>query len=210
MKHIEIAGAGQNNLKSFDLKLPLKTFTVICGPSGSGKSSLAFETLFAEGQRHYTQTLSNYARQYIQELPRPLVKSIRHIPPALALEQKNTVRSARPTVATLTEVADFLRLLFTHAGTPLCPVHKLPLCAHSPAGGAKKIRQEFTGARGMICVPMYPSLMGLSPAELKKKLIQEGIRRLGVKDKRKKALDVREFTLSTKLPKKNFILYWIA
>ena len=186
MKHIQIIGAKQNNLKSFNLTIPLGSFTVICGPSGSGKSSLAFETLFAEGQRNYTQTLSNYARQYIQELPKPLVKYINNIPPALALEQKNSVRSSRPTVATLTELADFLRLLFTHLGVVFCPEHHTPLCSYSPIQGAKKIQEIFTGQKGMISVPVNPAAAGLSGLSLKKKLIQEGFRRVWWKDGRKK------------------------
>ena len=186
MKYIEIVKAKQNNLKSIDLKIPLGSLSVVCGPSGSGKSSLAFETLFAEGQRHYTQTLSNYARQYIQELPKPLVKYINNIPPALALEQKNSVRSSRPTVATLTELADFLRLLFTHLGQVVCPEHQQTLSAYSPHQAAKKIKEIWEGKKGMISVPVHPAMSGLSPAALKKKLIQEGFYRIWWRDARKK------------------------
>ena len=143
VKYIEIKCAKQNNLKAIDVKIPLGEFTVVCGPSGSGKSSLAFETLFAEGQRHYTETLSNYARQYIQECPKPLVDQIVNIPPTLALEQNNSVRSSRPTVATLTEVADCLRLLFTYLASPVCPVHNEELVSFSPVKGAKKIVKDL-------------------------------------------------------------------
>ena len=97
-KCIEIRGAEQNNLKKIDVDIPLHTFTVICGPSGSGKSSLAFETLFAEGQRRYTETLSNYARQYIKEAAKPLVESVKNVPPPILLSQRNNVRSSRSTV----------------------------------------------------------------------------------------------------------------
>ena len=186
MKHIEIVGAKQNNLKSVNLKIPLGSFTVFCGPSGSGKSSLAFETLFAEGQRYYTQTLSNYARQYIQELPKPLVQRINNIPPSLALEQKNAVRSSRPTVATLTDIAGFLRLLFTHLGTVFCPEHKEPLCSYSPTGAAKKVRKMFPNEKGIISIPLHLAHTGLSSKMLKKKLLQEGWRHIGWRDKRKK------------------------
>ena len=180
MRYIEIFGAKQNNLKSLNLKIPLGSFTVICGPSGSGKSSLAFNTLFAEGQRHYTQTLSNYARQYIQELPRPSVKYINNIPPALALEQKNSVRSSRPTIATMTELTDLFRLLFTHLGVVSCPEHKIPLCSFSPFQGAKIIQKKIISQRGMISFPIFMNV------SLKKKLIQEGFRRVWWKDRRKK------------------------
>lgn len=203
MKHIEIVGAKQNNLKSVNLKIPLGSFTVVCGPSGSGKSSLAFETLFAEGQRHYAQTLSNYARQYIQELPRPLVKYINNIPPALAVEQKNSIRSSRPTIATLTELADFLRLLFTHLGVVFCPEHEEPLYSYSPRAGAKKIQNIFTGQKGIISFPVDLSASGFSSKALKNKLIQDGFRRIWWKGKRqKKSFPIlRELNSVLRLPK---------
>ena len=209
MKYIEIVGAKQNNLKSLNLKIPLGSFTVVCGLSGSGKSSLAFETLFAEGQRYYTQTLSNYARQYIQELPKPLVKYVHNMPPSLALEQKNSVRSSRPSVATLTELADFLRLLFTHLGQVLCPEHQKPLCSYSPHEGAKKIQETFGGKKGIISIPVNPATAGLSPTLLKRKLIQEGFCRLWWKDERQKNNFpvIRELDSSKKnLPKKEFYI----
>ena len=209
MRYIEIVGAKQNNLKSLNLKIPIGSFTVVCGLSGSGKSSLAFETLFAEGQRNYTQTLSNYARQYIQELPKPLVKYINNIPPSLALEQKNSVRSSRPTVATLTELADFLRLLFTHLGEVLCPEHQETLCAYSPHEGAKKIQNILGGKKGIISIPVNPVTSGLSTAALKKKLIQEGLCRLWWKKERQKNHFpiIRELGSSVKnLPKKEFYI----
>ncbi len=183
MKYIEIVGAKQNNLKSLDLKIPFGSFVVVCGPSGSGKSSLAFETLFAEGQRHYTQTLSNYARQYIQELPKPLVQYINNIPPSLALEQKNSVRSSRPTVATLTELDDFLCLLFTHLGEVFCPEHDQALRSYSPDQGAEKIQEMFPNGRGIICVPVSAS--GCSSLTFKKKLIQQGFHRVAWKKGKK-------------------------
>ena len=202
MKYIEIIGAKQNNLKSLNLKIPIGSFTVFCGPSGSGKSSLAFETLFAEGQRHYTQTLSNYARQYIQELPKPLVQYINNIPPALALEQKNSVRSSRPTVATLTDLADFLRLLFTHLGVVLCPEHKKPLCAYSPDQAAKKIQETFPGKKGIISVPIHLTHTGLTSSSLKKKLLQEGLRRIWWPDRRRKNIPpvIHKLDSSIKIP----------
>ena len=114
------------------------------------------------------------------------MKYINNIPPALALEQKNSVRSARPTVATLTELADFLRLLFTHLGQVVCPKHQQILSAHSPHQAAKKIKKIWEGEKGMISVPVHPTLSGLSPAALKKKLIQEGFYRIWWRDARKK------------------------
>lgn len=177
-KYIEIISAQQNNLKSVNLKIPLGSMTVVCGPSGSGKSSLAFETLFAEGQRHYTATLSNYTRQYIQELPKPLVEHIYNIPPALALEQKNSVRSSRPVVATLTDLADCLRLLFTHVGQVYCPRHKVPLCSYSPQSGAKQILKTFSGKRGLILVPIRVPVSRKEQNELKKQLLKQGFQKI--------------------------------
>src|SRR3954471_22269986 len=104
MKKIHLWGVKQNNLKNIEVRIPLESFTVVCGPSGSGKSSLAFETLYAEGQRRYIESLSNYTKQFLNKAPKPLLEGIENIPPALALEQKNSVKSSRSTVGTTTEI----------------------------------------------------------------------------------------------------------
>ncbi|HVK61498.1 MAG TPA: hypothetical protein VM432_08110, partial [Bdellovibrionales bacterium] len=122
-KSIEIWGIKQNNLKNVDVDIPIGSFTVVCGPSGSGKSSLAFETLYAEGQRRYIESLSNYARQFLGKAPKPDIEGIRNIPPAIAIEQKNTVKTSRSTVGTTTEVIDYLRLLFEKIGQTQCPTY---------------------------------------------------------------------------------------
>ena len=109
---IRVRGARQNNLKSLDLDIPLGKLTVVTGPSGSGKSSLAFQTLYAEGQRRYVETFSPYVRQFFDRMDKPLVDRIDGIPPAIAIEQKNNVRSTRSTVGTITEINDYLKLLF--------------------------------------------------------------------------------------------------
>jgi excinuclease ABC subunit A len=98
MKEIHLWGVKQNNLKNIEVKIPLGQLTVICGPSGSGKSSLAFETLFAEGQRRFIESMSNYARQFLNKAPKPDIEGINNIPPAISIEQKNTVKSSRSTV----------------------------------------------------------------------------------------------------------------
>ncbi len=113
---IEIRGARTHNLKNISAEIPLGRLTVVTGVSGSGKSSLAFDTLYAEGQRRYAESMSTYARQYLERLERPDVDSIEPVPPAIALEQKNGVTNARSTVGTQTEIADSLRLLFAHGG----------------------------------------------------------------------------------------------
>ncbi len=208
MKQIEIKGAKQNNLQINHLKIPLGSFTVLCGPSGSGKSSLAFETLFAGGQRYYTQTLSNYARQYIQELPKPLVDQMENIPPTLALEQKNSIRSSRPTVATLTDLAECFRVLFSSAGVPFCPKDQLPLQAYSPKQGAQKILENFKGQKGMLLVPLEEQAISEKKTSLKTTLLQDGFSRICWWDKRTKTNFpvIRELRLLASLPKKNFYL----
>ncbi|HSS45388.1 MAG TPA: ATP-binding cassette domain-containing protein, partial [Thermoanaerobaculia bacterium] len=118
---IRIRGARTHNLKNVSVTIPTGRLTVITGVSGSGKSSLAFDTLYAEGQRRYAESLSTYARQFLERLDRPDVDSIEPVPPAIALEQKNGVRNARSTVGTQTEIYDSLRLLFAHGATTFCP-----------------------------------------------------------------------------------------
>src|SRR5438128_1536822 len=108
---IEIRGARQNNLKGVDLDLPLGRLNVISGPSGSGKSSLAFDTIYAEGQRRYVETFSPYTRQFLDRMDKPKVDDIRGIPPAIAIEQSNPVKTSRSTVGTMTEVNDYLKIL---------------------------------------------------------------------------------------------------
>src|ERR1700692_927793 len=116
-----IRGARQNNLTGIDLDLELNKFHVITGPSGSGKSSLAFDTIYAEGQRRYVESLPAYARQFLEQLSKPDVESIEGLSPAIAIEQRALAQSARSTVGTVPEIADYLRLLFARVGTPHCP-----------------------------------------------------------------------------------------
>src|SRR5438477_4070102 len=118
---IEIRGARQNNLKGIDVDLPLGKLTVVTGPSGSGKSSLAFETIYAEGQRRYVETFSPYMRQFLDRMDKPRVDDIRGIPPAIAIEQSNPVKSSRSTVGTMTEVNDYLKLLWPRIAHAICP-----------------------------------------------------------------------------------------
>src|SRR5689334_23051138 len=118
---IQVRGARQNNLKGFDLDLPLGRLIVVTGPSGSGKSSFAFDTLYAEGQRRYVETFSPYTRQFLDRMDKPRVDEIRGIPPAIAIEQSNPVKSTRSTVGTMTEINDYLKLLFTRIAQAFCP-----------------------------------------------------------------------------------------
>ena len=117
---IRIEGARQNNLRNLTLELPLGELTVITGVSGSGKSSLAFDTIYAEGQRRYVETFSPYARQFLERMDKPQVDAIRGIPPAIAIDQTNPVRTSRSTVGTMTELNDYLKLLFARASALHC------------------------------------------------------------------------------------------
>ena len=117
---IILKGARQHNLKNIDVKIPRDQFVVITGLSGSGKSSLAFDTIYAEGQRRYVESLSSYARQFLGLMEKPDLDSIEGLSPAISIEQKATARNPRSTVGTVTEIHDYLRLLYSHVGTPHC------------------------------------------------------------------------------------------
>src|ERR1700750_724185 len=131
MDSIRIRGARTHNLKNIDLDLPRDRLIVITGLSGSGKSSLAFDTIYAEGQRRYVESLSAYARQFLSIMEKPDVDTIEGLSPAISIEQKSTSHNPRSTVGTITEVYDYLRLLFARVGTPRCPDHGIPLRAQT-------------------------------------------------------------------------------
>ena len=120
LKKIVIKGAKEHNLKNISLEIPKDKFVVITGLSGSGKSSLAFDTIYAEGQRRYVESLSAYARQFLEMMQKPDVDQIEGLSPAISIEQKTTSRNPRSTVGTVTEIHDYLRLLFAHVGQPTC------------------------------------------------------------------------------------------
>ena len=121
MDAISVRGAREHNLKNVNLEIPRNKLVVITGVSGSGKSSLAFDTLFAEGQRRYVESLSSYARQFLQQMEKPDVDSIEGLSPAISIEQKTTSKNPRSTVGTVTEIYDYLRVLFARIGVPHCP-----------------------------------------------------------------------------------------
>ncbi len=121
MQSIVVRGAREHNLRGIDVEIPRNRLVVITGVSGSGKSSLAFDTLYAEGQRRYVESLSAYARQFLQQMEKPDVDSIEGLSPAISIEQKSVSRNPRSTVGTVTEVHDYLRLLYSSVGTPHCP-----------------------------------------------------------------------------------------
>ncbi len=145
MREIQIRGARQHNLKNINVTLPRDQLIVITGLSGSGKSTLAFDTIYAEGQRRYVESLSAYARQFLGLMQKPDVDSIEGLSPAISIEQKTTSKNPRSTVGTVTEIYDYLRLLFARVGTPYCPVHGIGIEAQSPERIADRIQQELSG-----------------------------------------------------------------
>ncbi len=145
MKHIVIKGAREHNLKNITVELPRDNLIVITGVSGSGKSTLAFDTVYAEGQRRYVESLSAYARQFLGLMSKPDVDSIDGLSPAISIEQKTTSKNPRSTVGTVTEIYDYLRLLFARIGTPFCPTHHIPIEAQSPEKIADRIAAEMSG-----------------------------------------------------------------
>jgi len=145
MKNIIIKGAREHNLKNINVELPRNKLIVITGVSGSGKSTLAFDTIYAEGQRRYVESLSAYARQFLSIMNKPDVDRIEGLSPAISIEQKTTSKNPRSTVGTVTEVYDYLRLLFARIGTPYCPVHNTEIKSRSPQQIADTIRSEFSG-----------------------------------------------------------------
>ena len=151
---IEVKGATVNNLRSVDAKLPLDRFTVITGVSGSGKSSLAFDTLFTEGQRRFVQSLSTYARRFLGRLDRAPVERLEGLGPAIAIDQKASHRSPRSTVATATEIHDYLRLLYARVGRARCPEHDQELLLHTPTSIARDVMAAFDGDRGYVLSPV--------------------------------------------------------
>ena len=147
---IEIRGARQNNLKGIDIDLPLGKLTVVTGPSGSGKSSLAFETIYAEGQRRYVETFSPYMRQFLDRMDKPRVDDIRGIPPAIAIEQANPVKSSRSTVGTMTEINDYLKLLWPHVAKAFCPNCGREIRPETAQSIADQILQDCAGKNVLI------------------------------------------------------------
>jgi excinuclease ABC subunit A len=176
---LRIQGARQNNLKNVSLEIPHDRLTVVTGVSGSGKSSLAFDTLFAEGQWRYVESLSTYARMFLDRVDRPDVDRIEQIRPAVALEQKNPVRTARSTVGTATEIYDYLRLLYAKIGRVHCPACGAPAASHSPESIVDTLLSEHAGARAMITFRLAVPA-GLAPAELWASLTRRGFARVRI------------------------------
>ncbi len=160
MKSISIRGARTHNLKNIDVDLPRDALIVITGLSGSGKSSLAFDTLYAEGQRRYVESLSAYARQFLSMMEKPDVDHIEGLSPAISIEQKSTSHNPRSTVGTITEIYDYLRLLYARAGEPRCPEHDLPLAAQTVSQMVDMVLAMPEGTRMMLLAPIIQERKG--------------------------------------------------
>ena len=160
MDKIIIKGARVNNLKNIDIEIPKNKLVVMTGVSGSGKSSLAFDTIYAEGQRRYIESLSAYARQFLGSSDKPDVDSIDGLSPAISIDQKSTNKNPRSTVGTITEIYDYLRLLFARVGTPYCPTHHIPISSQSIEEMVNKILELDEGTKIMVMAPVIKGEKG--------------------------------------------------
>src|SRR6266576_3775818 len=175
LKNISIRGAREHNLKNIDVEIPRDSLTVMTGLSGSGKSSLAFDTIYAEGQRRYVESLSAYARQFLELMQKPDVDHIEGLSPAISIEQKTTSKNPRSTVGTVTEIYDYLRLLFARVGVPYSPVTGLPIESQTVSQMADRILALPQGTRLYLLAPIVRGRKGeyrKELAELQKKGFQ--------------------------------------
>ncbi len=180
-KYIIVKGAKENNLKNIDIKIPKNELVVFTGVSGSGKSSLAFNTIYEEGRRRYVDSLSSYARQFLGGTQKPLVDSIDGLSPAISIEQKTTHNNPRSTVGTVTEIYDYLRLLYARIGKPYCPVHKVEITAQKTKDIIKDIFKNKIDSKIIILAPVVKNEKG-THHNLFEKLRKEGFLRIRVND----------------------------
>lgn len=158
--YIDIKGARENNLKNIDLKIPRDKFVIMTGVSGSGKTSLAFDTIYAEGQRRYVESLSAYARQFLGNSEKPDVDSIEGLSPAISIDQKTTSNNPRSTVGTVTEIYDYLRLLYARIGVPYCPTHNEPITSQTIKQMVDRIMELEDKTRLTILSPVIKAKKG--------------------------------------------------
>src|ERR1039457_2298067 len=153
-ENIVVKGAREHNLKNIDVTIPRNKLVVITGLSGSGKSSLAFDTIYAEGQRRYVESLSSYARQFLGLMEKPDVDQIDGLSPAISIDQRSTSRNPRSTVATVTEIYDYLRLLFARVGVPHCPICGKPVSRQTSTIIVDQIAKDSKGSRIIVLAPV--------------------------------------------------------
>ena len=197
---VRVLGARLHNLKVTEARFPAGKLSVVTGLSGSGKTSLVFDTLFAEGQRRFVECLSTYARQFLGRLERPPVDSIEGLAPAIAIDQKTTGRSPRSTVATATEIQDYLRLLFARLGTAHCPGCGAALQAHTAASAAQQVLRACASARGRVLAPLLVASLGLKAGLERPKDLATGVASLKAAGWRRVLLDGVETDLDEPLP----------
>ena len=176
---IEIKGAREHNLKNIDINIPKNKLTVITGLSGSGKSSLAFDTIYAEGQRRYVESLSAYARQFLEVMKKPDADSIEGLSPAISIEQKTTSHNPRSTVGTVTEIYDYMRLLWARAGTPYSPATGLPIESQTVSQMVDRMLAMPAGTRLLLLAPIARGKKGEFKKEIES-LQKQGYQRVKI------------------------------
>lgn len=196
-KKIIIKGARENNLKNIDLELPKDSLIVFSGLSGSGKTTLAFDTIFAEGQRRYVESLSSYARQFLGNYDKPDVDAIEGLSPSIAIDQKNVSHNPRSTVGTVTEIYDFLRLLFGRIGVPYCPKHHNPIISFSPTMMTDIVMSYPVGTKVQLLAPVVHQEKG-TQKEVLDKIRINGFSRLRIDGENKLIEDVHELEKNKK------------
>ncbi|HEX7466412.1 MAG TPA: hypothetical protein VF309_07220, partial [Usitatibacter sp.] len=179
---IVVSGAREHNLKDISLTLPRDALVVVTGLSGSGKSSLAFDTIYAEGQRRYVESLSAYARQFLGQMDKPDVDSIEGLSPAISIDQKTTSRNPRSTVGTVTEIYDYLRLLWSRVGKPHCPICGRPIVGQSAEQIIDQVMELAEGARFMVLAPVVRGRKG-EYGKLLEELRADGYARVKIDDR---------------------------
>lgn len=194
---IKIKGAKENNLKNIDLVLPKNKLIVFTGVSGSGKSTLAFDTIFAEGQRRYVESLSSYARQFLGSFEKPDVESIEGLSPSISIDQKSTSHNPRSTVGTVTEIYDYLRLLYSRIGVPYCPHHHIPIVAYSIPKIVDLIINNEEGSKIVIMAPVVKKEKGTHKATLEK-IAKNGFVRVRVDGEIKRIEEINDLEKNIK------------
>ncbi len=194
---IDIKGARENNLKDVSIKVPRNQFVIMTGVSGSGKTSLAFDTIYAEGQRRYVESLSAYARQFLGNSEKPDVDSIEGLSPAISIDQKTTSNNPRSTVGTVTEIYDYLRLLYARVGTPYCPNHNEPITSQTLKQMVDRIMELPDKTRLIIMAPAVHGAKG-THKDLFERLRKEGYIRARIDGEMKLLEDVESLEKNKK------------
>ncbi len=181
MDKIIIKGARENNLQNISLELPKNKLIVMTGVSGSGKSSLAFDTIYAEGERRYVESLSAYARQFLGGSEKPDVDSIEGLSPSISIDQKTTNKNPRSTVGTVTEIYDYLRLLYARIGIPYCPIHHKPITSQSIEEMVNQVLKQSEGTKIKVLAPIVYKEKG-THKDLLNSLVKDGYARVKIDD----------------------------